>query len=641
MRFRYRIPSIPWVPAVAVGTTALLTAAVLSPAHADPVRPTGSQVVPYHGYHLTVPSDWQVVDLAAHPTTCVRFDHHTLYLGTPGDVQDCPAGLSGRTEALLVEPTVAPTSASGSVESAADHQITTAVPGVRVTAAYGTDRASILRVLADSGLPTAAPRATSSAGPQLSATLPASVTNYRGKGFDACSAPSAASMSAWKSNSPYGAVNVYMGGPSRPCAQPNLSASWVQQQAAAGWHIMPIYDGPQAPALSSPASQGTSAADSAISEALALGFSPGSVLYDDMEQYPSSYTGAVLSYVSAWTAELHARGWIAGMYGSASSLIEDLAAKAGSPYDEPDVLWTGHWNGVADTEESAIPTGYWTAHQRVHQYSGTHNETYGGVTISIDGDYLDVGAAAAMNGISAVGDQTGDGVPDIVAVDRSTGDLYRYSGPDYGGGTRVQIGNGWNVYQSLVGVGDLNGDGHADLLAQTASGDLYRYWGPGFTGSSKVQVGNGWNTMAGIIPVGDLTGDGVPDVIAIERSTGKLFRYAGPDFSGTTRVQIGVDWDIYHTLASVGDQTGDGIADIVATGADGKLYRYSGPGYAGGSKVQVGTGWDTMSRLVGPGNLAGTGTPDLLTVEISSANLYRYLGPDFSGTTREQIGTRW
>ena len=50
-------------------------------------------------------------------------------------------------------------------------------------------------------------------------------------------------MQAWGA-SPYRAVGIYFGGDNRACAQPNLTAGWVTEQRAAGWHLMPIYLGP-------------------------------------------------------------------------------------------------------------------------------------------------------------------------------------------------------------------------------------------------------------------------------------------------------------------------------------------------------------------------------------------------------------
>jgi hypothetical protein len=68
------------------------------------VNAFGLRTVAYHGVAFEVPGDWPVYDLAADPTTCVRFDVHAVYLGHPGADMVCPSGLLGRADALLVEP---------------------------------------------------------------------------------------------------------------------------------------------------------------------------------------------------------------------------------------------------------------------------------------------------------------------------------------------------------------------------------------------------------------------------------------------------------------------------------------------------------------------------------------------------------
>ena len=77
----------------------------------------GLQTVEYRGVAFDVPADWPVYDLAADPTTCVRFDVHAVYLGTPGADMRCPTGLVGRTDAILVQPSDAE-SARSTVASA-------------------------------------------------------------------------------------------------------------------------------------------------------------------------------------------------------------------------------------------------------------------------------------------------------------------------------------------------------------------------------------------------------------------------------------------------------------------------------------------------------------------------------------------
>jgi hypothetical protein len=58
-----------------------------------------------------------------------------------------------------------------------------------------------------------------------------------------------------------------------------------------------------------------------------------------------------------------------------------------------------NWNGQANTTDPAVPSTDWANHQRLHQYRGAHNETYGGVTINIDSDYVD--AATATGGATS------------------------------------------------------------------------------------------------------------------------------------------------------------------------------------------------------------------------------------------------
>src|SRR5438270_1870878 len=79
----------------------------------------GLRAVRYHGLTLRVPRSWPVFDLARNPNTCVRFDRHALYLGTPGLEERCPAHAVGRTEAILVSPlgTGAPLPVEGSASS--------------------------------------------------------------------------------------------------------------------------------------------------------------------------------------------------------------------------------------------------------------------------------------------------------------------------------------------------------------------------------------------------------------------------------------------------------------------------------------------------------------------------------------------
>jgi hypothetical protein len=233
---------------------------------------------------------------------------------------------------------------------------------------------------------------------------------FTGYGFESCNAPSLDALGAWL-GSPYRAVGIYIGGTARTCANAGLTADWVAGALAGGWSLIPTYVGLQAPCnahrvhFTAPtaATQGTAAADDAIAKASALGLPGGSPLYYDMESYSlhdPACTQAVQTFVSAWVAELHAHGWVAGVYGSATSTGRDLQALAGTP-SSPDDVWIANWNG----QESVFGDPYvvdsiWTSHQRIHQYRGGHRETWGGAALDVDSDYVD-GAVVSPTGAPA------------------------------------------------------------------------------------------------------------------------------------------------------------------------------------------------------------------------------------------------
>jgi hypothetical protein len=126
----------------------------------------------------------------------------------------------------------------------------------------------------------------------------------------------------------------------------------------------------------------------------------GSPIYFDMEAYTrtTSAIAATLSFISAWTAKLHTLGYVSGVYSSGASGIADLAHAIGGPYALPDDVWSANWNGAQNTLDPYLPSTAWASHQRIHQYRGGHNETYGLMTIDLDNDYIDgatVGAGAA------------------------------------------------------------------------------------------------------------------------------------------------------------------------------------------------------------------------------------------------------
>lgn len=490
---------------------------------------------------------------------------------------------------------------------------------------------------------------TAATGPALAAVGPQPGT-YTGLGFDACTAPTSAQMQAWQ-ESPYRAIVIYFGGVNRGCAQPALTAEWVATQTAAGWHLVPMYVGLQAPCLDTSeqridpaqaAAQGRAQAQDAVNQAVSLGLPRESVLFYDMEDYDggdTACTAAVTTFMSAWTAELHDLGYLSGFYSSmARGVADQVAAYGTAGYVRPDYLDFARWDGVATVTDPGIPAGYWWPKRRIKQHVGPHNETWGGVTINIDGDYLDVAPLPT----TPFGDFTGNGWSDVGYREPSTSRLHIYGGNGTTLSGRVTLGTGWNNMDTIIRAGNFDRAGGEDVIArEPATGYLWFYPGNGSGVTGRFNLGAGWNGFREITHVGDYNRDGYQDLVAVETATGSLYLYPGRGSGAfSTRIRLGGGWNTVDELSGGGDFNGDGYADVVAREkSSGRLYLY--PGTAGGfvTRTQVGAGWDTMRDLAQVGDFDRDGWPDLVAVQKSTGYLYRYRWLGNSFATAIRIGT--
>jgi hypothetical protein len=268
------------------------------------------------------------------------------------------------------------------------------------------------------------------AQPAPAAMVPeaASATRFIGLAFDTCDAPKRAVMRTWKESSPYGAVGIYISGDNRACDQSNLTADWIGDVTAQGWKFIPLDVGLQAPCadrtkhpmsrdLDTAYQQGRRAGNKALAAAASLGLQPGSALYSDIESFNQNDAGcvdAVRSYVSGWTIRLHRNGYLAGVYGNLQSIVRQLSASHSvQSLARPDVVWSAQWDGSSElTGWAGVPDEQWAAGQRVKQYIGDHNETYGGYTLNIDTNAIDAPVATVAHPFlvsAAQGASTHDG----------------------------------------------------------------------------------------------------------------------------------------------------------------------------------------------------------------------------------------
>ncbi|WP_086824051.1 VCBS repeat-containing protein [Streptomyces sp. NRRL B-24572] len=178
----------------------------------------------------------------------------------------------------------------------------------------------------------------------------------------------------------------------------------------------------------------------------------------------------------------------------------------------------------------------------------------------------------------APGNIAGSSYADIVARDK-TGVLWLHQGAGRTLAPRVRVGGGWQIYDQLTGGSDLNGDGRPDLLARDKTGVLWLYKGTGSVTSpfaTRVKVGGGWGVYNTITATENIGGAAAGDLVARD-AAGVLWLYLGRgDGTFASRTRIG-DWRNFVPIR-VGDVDHDGRPDLVGDPDGAGVYFAKGTG---------------------------------------------------------------
>jgi hypothetical protein len=194
------------------------------------------------------------------------------------------------------------------------------------------------------------------------------------------------------------------------------------------------------------------------------------------------------------------------------------------------------------------------------------------------------------------------GYTGLLYRNNSTGELYYHGiNPTTGTWATTDIGGGWNEYTTLIAPGNVGGAQAPDLMGIDSSGDLWLYLGYGDgTFTARTQIGNGWN-IYNLVIGGDFNGDGNPDLIARDTS-GNLYFYAGTGNWHSpllSRVQIGTDYQIYTNMTVVPTFTNNGLAGLIGEDTSGNLWAYTATSTPTiiSARTQIGYGYQIYNAL--------------------------------------------
>ncbi|MBI5034068.1 MAG: VCBS repeat-containing protein [Chloroflexi bacterium] len=173
----------------------------------------------------------------------------------------------------------------------------------------------------------------------------------------------------------------------------------------------------------------------------------------------------------------------------------------------------------------------------------------------------DVTQGGATNGISDVfiADMNGDCLNDIVAVDVLNGITAIFlQTNEYGVFTRIQLNAA-----ARGAIGDLNQDGHTDLLWGAGNHVFVAYQTPmGFSDLQLFSVPPGSFDMMEEPAVGDVNGDRLSDLVAVDGYRNLLYVWESPQM----QLRILNAPNNVSENVSLGDLDKDGILDIAVPG---------------------------------------------------------------------------
>ncbi|TGK26013.1 FG-GAP and VCBS repeat-containing protein [Leptospira stimsonii] len=280
-------------------------------------------------------------------------------------------------------------------------------------------------------------------------------------------------------------------------------------------------------------------------------------------------------------------------------------------------------------------------------------------------------------------DVNGDGFPDI-AIGASlfsttrNGDIYLYYGLGMGGfnptsATMANViitGDAAASFGYALQLGDVNGDGFADLVAGGsfeyggANGKVYIFYSNGTSGifassfaTANLALNAGASTTLGYsLSLGDVNGDGITDIAAsgyVGSGIAQIYHGGTGGVSPTPNTSIVGPGTNFGSAIRLGDLNGDGFSDLIVNGntyssSSGRLWIFhSGPSGITATNTAAPTLTltgaspnDTFGISMETGDINGDGFEDLIAASPgysgSNGRVYTFHGSS-SGLTAVSV----
>lgn len=253
-------------------------------------------------------------------------------------------------------------------------------------------------------------------------------------------------------------------------------------------------------------------------------------------------------------------------------------------------------------------------------------------------------------------DIDGDGAAELIGRSSVGIDTYRWSGsawtqlasgaPDFGDG------NGWDKeeYYSTIQTGDIDGDGAAEMLARAADGiETYKWSGSAWT---QIDSENppwsdkeGWekHRYYSTIQLGDVDGDGTAEMLGRGAAGMDTYKWSGSGWgllkSDNPKFSDDKGWDSeeYYSTIQTGDIDGDGAAEMLARGIAG-VYVYDWTGTSWSEQIKGSPAWSDDAgwnraeyySTIQSGDFNGDGKAELLARSSTAIESHSWGGSDWT-----------